>query len=203
MDETVSSLRAKSCHSHYLQIFTFGTSLTQQPNQFFSFTSNVDLISFHAYIDILQTSSLVPQNLIALKTDPSQTCHFSAPSAGSTQPIDNQLGTSASSNCSDGTIGCEVQGLQGDVGDGLNVGGGGIYAMAWEYDSIRIWRFFRKDVPKELNDTNTSVLDVERWDTPIANFWYNSTDDNCDILGIFRNQALVRLFRFLLIGFSS
>lgn len=61
--------------------------------------------------------------------------------------------------------------------------------MSLEHDAIRNWRFFRKDIPKEL--TNGTVFDVGKWGRPCANFQYDYNQNNCDTFGMFRNQALV------------
>lgn len=154
-----------------------------------------------AEIDIVQTQDLSSQNYMALNTVPPNKCDFKPPQpiqgSNGTTNLDSQLGTfTANTNCSEPYKGCIVQGLQGDVADGFNKAtndttGGGIWAMTLEHDAIRMWRFFRKDIPEGFAEGG--VLDVGGWGKPCPNFQYVYEDDNCDIFGIFRNQALVSL----------
>lgn len=63
--------------------------------------------------------------------------------------------------------------------------------MAFEFDAIRMWRLLRKDIPSELTKEKHRMVNIQRWGTPCALFQYDLSTDNCDMFGLFRNQALV------------
>ncbi|QDS72463.1 hypothetical protein FKW77_009785 [Venturia effusa] len=171
-------------------------------------TSNKNPSMLKAEINIVQTSNLENKNIISLLTAAPDICHFAFPQPmeGKTNTnntnLDKQLGTLTSTNCSEPWKGCTVQGPQGDIADGFNnvTVGGGIWAMALEHDAIRVWRFFRRDSPREVREGG--VVDVGGWGVPCATFQYRYEDDNCDIFGIFRNQALNFKIDFCGYGFD-
>ncbi|KAE9987760.1 hypothetical protein EG328_001574 [Venturia inaequalis] len=175
-------------------------------------TSQKSTTALAADINIVQTQALQDHNYMSLKTTPPKKCTFTPPQPPQTQNTNasnqelatTQLGTfTPATNCSEPWKGCIVQGIQGDVADGFNnvTAGGGIWAMALEHDGIRIWRFFRKDIPKEIS-SGGGVVDVRGWSTPSAFFQYRYEDDNCDIFGIFRGQALNFKIDFCGYGFD-
>jgi hypothetical protein len=67
-----------------------------------------------------------------------------------------------------GAVGCGVINTKQDGwGSGFNAAGGGLYAMLWTADSIKIWSWSGAIAPP---DTRTSAPDPSSWGTPVANW---------------------------------
>ncbi|KAK5011729.1 glycoside hydrolase family 16 protein [Cryomyces antarcticus] len=101
-----------------------------------------------------------------------------------------ETGTVLTKNCWNGTdsnAGCGVQGPQDTYGAALNSNGGGIYAMEWRSDGIRVWFFPRTSIPTDLVSSNDASPDPSSWGTALADF--PSTD--CDISSHFKNQSII------------
>lgn len=103
-----------------------------------------------------------------------------------TPPAYAESGTSnqASYDCASG-IGCSVIGLEGSYGTSMNNNGGGVYAMEWTSDYIKIYFFPRDSIPVDITTGNP---DPSGWGTPTANF--ESQYGDCDIDGHFPAQTI-------------
>lgn len=69
-------------------------------------------------------------------------------------------------------------------GAGFNANLGGVYALEWTSQAIKIWFFPRGTTP---NDINTNTPNPTTWDTPLAQF----SGPGCDIDSHFQNLQLV------------
>ncbi|KAF9891629.1 hypothetical protein FE257_003640 [Aspergillus nanangensis] len=70
-------------------------------------------------------------------------------------------GTMTSGECGEasGTIGCVVEGEKGSSGDPFNAQGGGVYAMEWKAEFIKIWFFPRKAIPTSITSGNPNTAE--------------------------------------------
>lgn len=69
-------------------------------------------------------------------------------------------------------------------GDGFNAVGGGVYAMEWASDLIKIWHFERASVPADITSGNP---DPAAWGLPMGVFG----GDTCDVDTYFNQMRLV------------
>ncbi|KEY74214.1 hypothetical protein S7711_00370 [Stachybotrys chartarum IBT 7711] len=84
-------------------------------------------------------------------------------------------------------VGCGFYPPRSDTssyGDGFNAAGGGVYAMLWDSDHIRVWHFGRNEVP---GDINSKEPEPDNWGMPQAVFGGSS----CDVDSHFSNMNLV------------
>ena len=81
--------------------------------------------------------------------------------------------------------GCSVQGPQDTYGQALNANGGGVYAMEWRSEGIRMWFFPRSNIPSDI--TKGVSPDPSSWGTALADF----PNTDCDIGSHFRNQSII------------
>ncbi|TVY82219.1 putative endo-1,3(4)-beta-glucanase [Lachnellula suecica] len=129
-------------------------------------------------IDILESFS---DNTIAFSTlHTAGQCTFNAPSS-------TQLGTPNEDDydCNLSTPGCSVKGPAGSYGDPFNAGGGGVYAMQWTSDFIKIFFFPRSAIPADIIAGNP---DPTQWGLPTANF--DTAFGDCDIDACFPPQTI-------------
>ena len=82
-------------------------------------------------------------------------------------------------------IGCDVNEVRpNSVGDAFNSNGGGIYAMEWDSDAIKMWFFPRGSaIPASLS---TSEPDTSEFGIPAANF-----KGDCNIDQRFKDQRFI------------
>ncbi|KAI1342054.1 glycoside hydrolase family 16 protein [Xylariaceae sp. FL0016] len=80
--------------------------------------------------------------------------------------------------------GCGVQGPTDSYGSAYNNASGGIMAMEWRSDGIRIWDFDRNSIPTDI--TNKSP-DPSTWGEAAADF----PNTDCNIGNHFKNQSIV------------
>lgn len=94
-------------------------------------------------------------------------------------------GDMTSSECGDasGTIGCVVKGHQGSSGDPFNENGGGVYAMEWQKEYLKIWFFPRSSIPESLS---SGKPDPSTFGTPMAHL-----QGSCDFQERFTHQKLI------------
>ncbi|KAL4978285.1 endo-1,3(4)-beta-glucanase xgeA [Aspergillus desertorum] len=94
-------------------------------------------------------------------------------------------GNMTSSECGEasGTIGCVVQGQQGSSGDSFNEQGGGVYAMEWQEDYLKIWYFPRSSIPESLT---AGTPDTSSFGTPMAHL-----QGSCNFKERFTHQKLI------------
>lgn len=103
-------------------------------------------------------------------------------------------GHQLSTQCAVGTdnIGCGFNPSPEDVssyGDGFNAAHGGVYAMEWNGENIRIWHFPRGYIPRDIENKEP---DPESWGQPVAIFGGPS----CDVDTYFKNMRLVLNINF-------
>lgn len=99
----------------------------------------------------------------------------------------NETGTITGKNCwtgADDNAGCGVTGPADTYGEAFNKKGGGIMAMELRAAGIRVWQFFRDDIPTDITEQNP---DPSTWGIAFADF--PSTE--CNITSHFKNQTIV------------
>lgn len=69
-------------------------------------------------------------------------------------------------------------------GDGFNAVGGGVYAMQWDDEHIRVWHFARGSIPADIG---AKTPDPHSWGLPQAVFGGSS----CDVDSYWKNMSLV------------
>ncbi|KAL4754391.1 endo-1,3(4)-beta-glucanase xgeA [Aspergillus terricola var. indicus] len=126
-------------------------------------------------IDIIEGVNKHDSNKIVLHT--SDTCDV----GGGYE----MTGNMTSSECGEasGTIGCVVQGQQGSSGDPFNEQGGGVYAMEWQEEHLKIWYFPRSSIPASLT---AGTPDVSSFGTPMAHL-----QGSCNFKERFTHQKLI------------
>lgn len=100
----------------------------------------------------------------------------------------NMTGTAITSDCAASSAthdGCVVAGGGTSFGNGFNVRGGGILALEWRAEGIRMWQFPRDSVPLDVQQGVSP--DPSTWSASLAEF--PSTD--CQIASHFQNQSVV------------
>lgn len=131
----------------------------------------------HGEIDIIEGVNLQTSNSISAHT--ALNCTMSFP---------DQTGTVLTTDCAYGSgnsAGCGVKpSIAGDYGTSFNSNGGGVYAMQWTSDFIKIWFFPRGSVPSSIT---SGAPDVSTFGTPAVNF----DDSGCDIPTHFVNHRIV------------
>lgn len=131
-------------------------------------------------INILEGFNDITQNYMTLHT--SGACSFNP-------PANTQTGTSnnGNTNCQlSNVVGCSVQGPASSYGTPFNENGGGVYAMWWTSDFIRIYIFPRSAIPADII---SGRLHPSTWGLPVANF--DSKYGKCSIDSNFPPQTIV------------
>jgi hypothetical protein len=86
----------------------------------------------------------------------------------------NQTGVRASTDCNialDDNQGCSTTVTAPyNYGEEFNANGGGVYAMEWTNNAVRVWFFPAMDVPANLLDGYMSIPDPDTFGTPSASF---------------------------------
>ncbi|KAJ5924145.1 hypothetical protein N7466_008332 [Penicillium verhagenii] len=82
-----------------------------------------------------------------------------------------------------GTVGCVIEGHEGSYGDSFNNQGGGIYAMEWTEEFLKIWFFPRHSIPPSLS---SGEPDVTEFGIPMA-----LVQEGCDVANSFKEQSFV------------
>ncbi|KAL7625149.1 hypothetical protein AAE478_004364 [Parahypoxylon ruwenzoriense] len=96
-------------------------------------------------------------------------------------------GSTLESDCYNATndnAGCGVSGSTDSYGTSYNDAQGGIMAMEWRNEGIRVWQFGRSGVPADITSRNP---DPSSWGRATADF----PNTNCDIASHFRNQSII------------
>ncbi|KAI1824761.1 concanavalin A-like lectin/glucanase domain-containing protein [Xylaria intraflava] len=96
-------------------------------------------------------------------------------------------GASLTGNCYNGTdnnAGCGVSGNSDSFGPMFNDAQGGIMAMEWRSQGIRMWQFARDAVPADIT---AKQPDPSTWGKAAADF----PDTDCDVGAHFRNQTII------------
>lgn len=115
----------------------------------------------HGEIDIIENINTATLNLQTLHT--SSNCSQS----GAT---DQMSGSWMNTNCdvyATGNAGCSVQGGGGSYGAPFNDGKGGVYAMEWTNEFIRVFFFSRAWIPSDIYSAHPNP---SFWGRPVG-FW--------------------------------
>ncbi|KAI0972507.1 family 16 glycoside hydrolase [Xylaria arbuscula] len=124
-------------------------------------------------IDIIEGVNLQSNDSITLHT--ASGCSFSQDSF-------------SSQDCGypgDGSTGCGAStGDSQNFGSGFNDIGGGVYALQWTSDAIKIFFFPRSGIPSDIDAGNP---DPDNWGTPTASF----SGGSCNIDSNFSNHNIV------------
>ncbi|KAK4238734.1 glycoside hydrolase [Achaetomium macrosporum] len=106
-------------------------------------------------------------------------------------------GTAGQGDCNNATnsnTGCTVSsGVPATYGPDFNAAGGGIVALEWRNEGIRVWVFGRNSGGQGLTalpaagETTLQGPDTNTWGPPLADF----PSTNCDVARHFRNQSII------------
>jgi hypothetical protein len=125
-------------------------------------------------IDIIEGVNLQDHNEIVMHT------------AGTCSITDTGMtGAVNATGCGEdlGTVGCVIEGQQGSYGTSFNKQGGGVYAMQWTEQFVKIWFFPRASIPTSITK---GAPDVSQFGTPMA-----LVEDGCDVGNSFKAQSFV------------
>ncbi|KAK8035046.1 glycoside hydrolase family 16 protein [Apiospora rasikravindrae] len=96
-------------------------------------------------------------------------------------------GTTLQNDCFNETnsnAGCGVQGNDASYGATYNAAGGGIMAMEWRNEGIRMWQFGRSSIPADITSKKP---DPSTWGIAAADF----PNTGCSMDSHFRNQSII------------
>lgn len=125
-------------------------------------------------IDIIEGVNLQDHNEIVMHT------------AGTCSITDSGMtGVVNATGCGEdlGTVGCVIEGHEGSYGTSFNKQGGGVYAMEWTEEHVKIWFFPRSKVPDSIT---SGKPDVSQFGTPMA-----LVREGCDVASSFKEQSFV------------
>ncbi|KAF2993411.1 hypothetical protein E8E14_000877 [Neopestalotiopsis sp. 37M] len=129
-------------------------------------------------IDVMEAVNLTTSgNQMTLHT--SSDCNMDAKRKMSGASTQTDCDHSVNSNA-----GCGVLGSASSYGTGFNKQGGGIMAMEWRSEGIRMWQFARDSIP---NDITKKSPDPSTWGTAAADF----PNTDCSISSHFKNQSII------------
>ncbi|KAI8954064.1 glycoside hydrolase family 16 protein [Xylaria longipes] len=132
-------------------------------------------------IDIIEGANTAETNLFSAHTTP-----------GCRAPITGFTGSQEATDCSlsPGNIGCNYAAPVTDsttYGDAFNAEGGGVYALEWDSQDIKIWHFPRTAIPNDIKLAPMATPDPTTWGPPQALFGGSS----CEADSYFFNMSLV------------
>jgi hypothetical protein len=81
-------------------------------------------------------------------------------------------------------LGCAVTGPKASFGSDLNAAGGGVMAMEWRDEGIRMWQFGRNTIPSDITQKSP---DPSAWGSAMADF----PNTACNIGSFIKNQSLI------------
>jgi hypothetical protein len=81
-------------------------------------------------------------------------------------------------------VGCAVNGPRASFGDDFNRGGGGVMALEWRDEGIRMWQWARGGIPA---DVTGMTPDPSAWGIAAADF----PNTDCDIGSHFKNHSII------------
>ncbi|KAJ3561480.1 hypothetical protein NPX13_g8928 [Xylaria arbuscula] len=124
-------------------------------------------------VDIIEGANTAQRNLFSAHTTPG----CKAPSTGFT-------GIPGLTDCSidPNNVGCNFAAPKANGashGDSFNVLGGGVYAMEWDSEDIKIWHFPRIAIPYDIRNAPISTPDPTRWGPPQARFGGETEQNFC------------------------
>lgn len=123
-------------------------------------------------IDIIEGVNLQDHNEIVMHT------------AGTCSLTDTAMtGIVNATGCGEdlGTVGCVIEGHKGSYGTSFNQQGGGVYALEWTEEHLKIWHFPRRLIPESIKRGNP---DVTQFGTPMA-----LVKESCDVANSFKPQS--------------
>lgn len=129
-------------------------------------------------IDVMEQVNQNNGNLMTLHTD--QGCSMDGVKR-------LQSGTAAQGDCNEavnGNAGCGVTGSNSTYGPAFNSQGGGVMAVEWRTEGIRMWQFARSAIPSDITSQNPSP---NTWGSALADF----PDTGCDVASHFKNQSII------------
>ncbi|KAM0810785.1 hypothetical protein AB5N19_11137 [Seiridium cardinale] len=86
--------------------------------------------------------------------------------------------------------GCTVLATdENSYGDTFNAVGGGVYAMEWQEDGIKIWHWARNDIPDDIKYAPLQTPDPSTWGAPQALFG-GPSGSSCETNKFFFNMSL-------------
>ncbi|EXJ87868.1 hypothetical protein A1O1_04795 [Capronia coronata CBS 617.96] len=116
---------------------------------------------YNGEIDIMEGVNLVTHNGMTLHTNPNCTI------AGDPRTMTGQLQTTNCAYYPGYNVGCGISDNRpASFGAGFNAVGGGVYAMQWTSDYIRVWFFPRGSIP---SDILARTPNPANWGLPAAN----------------------------------
>lgn len=133
-------------------------------------------------LDIIEGANTAHKNIISAHTGPG--CF-----QDSSSQADLFTGAQRNEDCyvGDQNIGCGYNPPGTDAssyGDGFNAVGGGVYAMEWDSDYIKVWHFARGEIPADIGN---KAPNPENWGKPQGVFG----SDRCDVDEYFKDMSLV------------
>ncbi|KAG9663609.1 glycoside hydrolase family 16 protein, partial [Aureobasidium melanogenum] len=132
----------------------------------------------HGELDIIEGVNMASTNQIAAHTAPNCTMKFQN-QTGWANGYDCAVSTGGAAGCATGSND------QTGYGDGFNANGGGVYAMQWTSEFMKVWFFPRNAIPASISSGSPSpALD---FGTPVGNF----DGGSCDIDSHFINHRMI------------
>ncbi|KAJ5346299.1 hypothetical protein N7541_008781 [Penicillium brevicompactum] len=125
-------------------------------------------------IDIIEGVNLQDHNEIVMHT------------AGTCSLTDTDMtGVVNATGCGEdlGTVGCVIEGHKGSYGTSFNGQGGGVYALEWTDEFLKIWYFSRSSIPASIK---SGKPDVTQFGTPMA-----LVEESCDVANAFKSQSFI------------
>lgn len=125
-------------------------------------------------IDIIEGVNLQDHNEIVMHT------------AGTCSLTDTDMtGVVNATGCGEdlGTVGCVIEGHKGSYGTSFNRQGGGVYALEWTDEYLKIWYFSRSSIPASIK---SGKPDVTQFGTPMA-----LVEESCDVANAFKSQSFI------------
>ncbi|KAI1264204.1 glycoside hydrolase family 16 protein [Xylariaceae sp. FL1019] len=132
-------------------------------------------------VDIIEGANTAQRNLFSAHTEP-----------GCQNPSTGFTGVQGPDDCSEdiNNIGCNYAAPVVDsatYGDAFNAAGGGVYALEWDSEFLKIWHFPRSTVPNDIKMAPMVKPNPSSWGLPQAVFGGSS----CDPDPYFYNMSLV------------
>ncbi|KAI0008572.1 glycoside hydrolase family 16 protein [Xylariaceae sp. FL0662B] len=132
-------------------------------------------------VEIIEGANTVQRNLFSAHT-----------TAGCKAPTTGFTGDQSRTTCepTPENFGCNYAAPTSDTssyGDTFNAGGGGVYAMEWDSDALKLWHFPRSNTPADIKMAPVVSPNPENWGPPQAIFG----GSDCDADTFFFNMSLV------------
>ncbi|KAJ9613091.1 hypothetical protein H2200_003032 [Cladophialophora chaetospira] len=139
-------------------------------------------------IDLLENINLATTNKYVLHNGGNLVVsNFSDPAVANSANM-TLRGHFSNLNCSaaaEGNVGCVVDGQNGTFGKNFNDNGGGIIALEYVPQAIKVWQFNRTEIPGDIFNGTPAPLS---WRTPDAHFM---SDDDQDLDQYFNSLRMV------------